>query len=600
MAWNPLQFCSSLLRSAWVDARHYADLQGQVAAISRLLPVIEFDLQGNVLTANENFRNASGYSLAELRGMHHRTFGHVDADTAEYRAFWDKLRRGETQSAQEKRKGKDGLPLWVQATYFPILDRRGRPFKVIKHTVNVTEQMLKLSDGQGQLAAISKAQAVAEFDLDGRLRTANANFLSMTGYTLDELRGQPHSLFVDPASRDWYGTLWARLARGEYDAGQYKSLAKGAREVWIQTSFNPILDAEGKPFKVVQYATDITAQLQFSAQLRAAVGETQAVVSAAVEGDLTKRIATEGKSGELLALTEGVNTLIEMMMSVVQQIKAASDEVLVRAEEISSGNTNLSQRTDEQASSLEQTAASMEEMSTAVRLTADNAAEANNLAIAACTQAEKGGAVVGSAIAAMRGINQASKKIADIIGVIDEIAFQTNLLALNAAVEAARASEMGRGFAVVASEVRSLAGRSAAAAKEIKALIQDSVVRVGEGSRLVDESGRTLAEIVAAVKKATGIVARIAESSREQSQGIEQVNRAVTQMDEMTQQNAALVEEAAASSESIVEQVHALNSMVARYQVGGSVAGGASQDAEARARSVEQGFELFQAARAAR
>jgi methyl-accepting chemotaxis protein len=289
-----------------------------------------------------------------------------------------------------------------------------------------------------------------------------------------------------------------------------------------------------------------------------------------------------------------------MMMSLVQRIKEASDEVLVRAEEISSGNANLSQRTDEQASSLEQTAASMEEMSTAVRLTADNAAQANDLARAACAQAEKGGAVVGSAITAMRGINAASKKIADIIGVIDEIAFQTNLLALNAAVEAARASEMGRGFAVVASEVRSLAGRSAAAAKEIKALIQDSVVRVGEGSRLVDESGGTLTEIVAAVQKATGIVARIADSSREQSQGIEQVNRAVTQMDEMTQQNAALVEQAAASSESIVEQVHALNAMVARYDVGGSVGAGGRREAGTRARSVEQGFELLQAARAAR
>jgi methyl-accepting chemotaxis protein len=598
MAWNPLQFCSSLLRRA--SARRYADVRGQVEAISRLLPVIEFDLQGNVLTANENFRKASGYSLPELRGMHHRMFGHVDAGTAEYRAFWDKLRRGETQSVQEKRKGKDGQPLWVQATYFAILDRRGRPFKVVKHTVNVTEQMLKLSDGQGQLAAISKAQAVAEFDLDGGFRTANANFLSMMGYTLEELRGRQHGLFVDPAGREWHSALWARLARGEYDAGQYKSLAKGGREIWIQTSFNPILDAEGKPFKVVQYATDITAQLQFSAQLREAVAETQAVVTAAVEGDLTKRIATEGKSGELLTLTQGVNTLIEVMMSVVQRIKEASDEVLVRAEEISSGNTNLSQRTDEQASSLEQTAASMEEISTAVRLTADSAAEANTLAIAACAQAEKGGAVVGSAITAMRGINAASKKIADIIGVIDEIAFQTNLLALNAAVEAARASEMGRGFAVVATEVRSLAGRSAAAAKEIKALIQDSVVRVGEGSRLVDESGGTLTEIVAAVKKATGIVARIAESSREQSQGIEQVNRAVTQMDEMTQQNAALVEEAAASSESIVEQVHALNAMVAGYHVGGSVRAAAARKAEAHDPTLEQGFEIFQTARVSR
>jgi methyl-accepting chemotaxis protein len=571
MSWNPLHLLTSLLRRTWVDARHYADVVGQVEAISRLLPVIEFDLQGNVLQANENFRNASGYSPAELRTMHHRDFvDAADRDTPQYKAFWDRLRSGQTQTAQYKRMGKDGQPIWVQATYFPVLDRRGRPFKVVKHTVNVTEQMLKQSDSQGQLAAIGKAQAIAEFDLDGTVRTANTNFLTLSGYGIDELRGQHHRMFVDPLEREgpWYSSLWSRLARGEYDSGQYRLLAKGGRPLWVQTSFNPILDVEGKPFKVVQYATDVSAQVRLSEQLREAVGEMQAVVAAALDGDLTRRITVGDKSGELLVLTQGVNTLIETIAAVVSQIKESSAEVLIRAEEISSGNANLSQRTDEQASSLQQTAASMEQMSGAVRLTADHASEANELAIAACAQAEKGGAVVGSAIAAMRGINAAARKIADIIGVIDEIAFQTNLLALNAAVEAARASEMGRGFAVVASEVRGLAGRSAAAAKEIKALIQDSVQRVGEGSRLVDESGGTLTEIVAAIKKATSIVARIADSSREQSQGIEQVNRAVTQMDEMTQQNAALVEQAAASSQSIVEQVQALNATVARYRVG--------------------------------
>jgi methyl-accepting chemotaxis protein len=224
-------------------------------------------------------------------------------------------------------------------------------------------------------------------------------------------------------------------------------------------------------------------------------------------------------------------------------------------------------------------------MTATVKQTADNAGQANQLAMAARQQAEKGGAVVGSAVKAMSAINGASKKIADIIGVINEIAFQTNLLALNAAVEAARAGEQGRGFAVVATEVRNLAGRSATAAKEIKALIQDSVAKVDEGSKLVDESGRTLAEIVNAVKKVTDIVGEIAAASREQSFGIEQVNKAVMQMDATTQQNAALVEQATVASHAIVEYAQSLNAMISRYRVGEEAPNAAATALERRARN---------------
>ena len=314
--------------------------------------------------------------------------------------------------------------------------------------------------------------------------------------------------------------------------------------------------------------------MQMAQQLELAVKQTQIAVKAATDGDLTARIPMDGKTGDLEALCRGVNSLLESTADLVKRVKVAAAEVQTGAEEISKGNPNLSQRTEEQASSLEETASSMEEMTSTVKQTADNAGQANQLAMAARQQAEKGGAVVSSAVSAMGGINAASKKIADIIGVIDEIAFQTNLLALNAAVEAARAGEQGRGFAVVATEVRNLAGRSATAAKEIKALIQDSVAKVDEGSKLVDESGRTLEEIVNAVKKVTDIVAEIAAASREQSSGIEQVNKAVMQMDQTTQQNAALVEEAAAASQAIVEQAQALNGMIARYNVGGESATG--------------------------
>ena len=568
MANNPLAWLGRALGALLPGVR---DLQGHVAAIGRTTPLIEFDLDGNVLGANELFLKASGYKLSEIRGQHHRMFADADhRNGPAYQEFWSALRRGETRTVQEKRQGKDGKPLWVQATYYPILDSFGNARKVIKHTVNVTEQMLERADGVGQLAAISKAQAVLELALDGTVLTANQNFLNALGYSLDEVRGRHHSLFVDAAHSDTaeYRSMWSRLARGEYDSGQYQCVAKGGRPVWVQASFNPILDAAGKPFKIVEYATDVTQQLSFSEQLRSVVQETRGVVSAAAAGDLSQRISASGKDGDVAELARGVNEIIGVMKSLVETISKTAGEVQVAAEEISNGNGDLSQRTAAQASSLEETASSMEQMASHVRQTAENAAQANRLAIDACAQAEKGGEVVGNAVMAMSGINSSSSKISDIIGVIDEIAFQTNLLALNAAVEAARAGEQGRGFAVVASEVRSLAGRSATAAKEIKALIQDSVARVSEGSRLVDESGRTLEGIVTAVKKVTTIVAEIASASREQSIGIEQVNRAVMQMDETTQQNAALVEQAAASSESIVEQVHALNAMVSRYQAG--------------------------------
>jgi methyl-accepting chemotaxis protein len=298
------------------------------------------------------------------------------------------------------------------------------------------------------------------------------------------------------------------------------------------------------------------------------VSETRRLVQSANDGDLTRRMELDGKPGLFVSIGSGVNSLVHNMANVVTEVKHMATEVQAGAEEISKGNLNLSQRTEEQASSLEETASSMEQMTSTVRQTADNAGQANQLAMAARQQAEKGGAVVSNAVSAMGGINAASKKIADIIGVIDEIAFQTNLLALNAAVEAARAGEQGRGFAVVATEVRSLAGRSATAAKEIKALIQDSVSRVEEGSKLVDESGRTLQDIVTSVKKVTDIVADIAAASREQSSGIEQVNKAIMQMDANTQQNAALVEQAAAASQAIVEQTHSLSSLVDRYRIG--------------------------------
>jgi methyl-accepting chemotaxis protein len=543
---------------------------GMINAINRVQAVIEFTMDGKILHANENFLKTLGYSLEEVKGNHHSMF--VDTgyrQSPEYRLFWEKLGRGEYDTGQYKRIAKGGREVWIQASYNPVFDANGKPFKVVKFATDITQQKLQSADYEGQLAAISKAQAVIEFTLDGKVLNANSNFLNVLGYTLDEIKGHHHSMFAEPSYRQSpeYRLFWEKLGRGEYDAGQYKRIGKGGTEIWIQASYNPILDANGKPFKVVKYATDITANVKASQALQQAVQQVQAVVESAKSNDLTDRVPLEGKTGEIGALCAGVNGLIDTMMSVVVKIRASSREVSSASAEIAASTTDLSQRTEEQAASLEETSASMEEMSATVKKNADNAQQANQSAGATRDVADRGGQVVAKAVEAMARIEESSRKISDIIGVIDEIARQTNLLALNAAVEAARAGEAGRGFAVVASEVRSLAQRSSQAAKDIKDLITNSNSQVKDGVDLVNKAGTALNEIVESIKKVAVVISDIAAASAEQATGIEQVNKALTQMDEVTQQNSALVEENAATAKTLEQQSKAMSDEVGVFRV---------------------------------
>jgi methyl-accepting chemotaxis protein len=546
------------------------NMRGLFAAVNENYAYIEFDTSGVVITANQIFLNLLGYQLTEITGKHHRTFvDPVESATPKYAQFWIDLNVGKAFSEVFRRFTKAGNEVWLQAVYSPVKDETGRVIKIVKIATDVTAARVSAADFEGQIAAIGKAQAVIEFGLDGKILTANENFCQTLGYTLAEIKGQHHSLFVDTVFRSSpdYRMFWDKLGRGEYDAGQYKRIGKGGIEVWIQASYNPIMDLNGKPFKVVKYATDITAQVKAAEVLQAAVAQTQDVVTAAKENDLRHRIPLEGKTGEIAQLCEGVNGLLDTMSSIIGEVSETAQTLTTAAREIATGNTDLSQRTEEQAASLEETAASMEELTATVRQNAENAQQANKLASSASDVAVKGGSVVAEVVTTMDGITQASRKIADIIGVIDEIAFQTNILALNAAVEAARAGDQGRGFAVVAAEVRNLAQRSANAAKEIKGLISDSVSKVESGSRLVDTAGKTMEEIVQSVKRVTDIMAEISAASQEQRAGIEQVNNAVTQMDQVTQQNAALVEEAAAAAKSMEDQTGAMAEMVGQFML---------------------------------
>ncbi|THD01421.1 hypothetical protein B1810_19965 [Panacagrimonas perspica] len=327
--------------------------------------------------------------------------------------------------------------------------------------------------------------------------------------------------------------------------------------------FTRRIGLEGKDGFFKMLAENVNLLLQTS---EVGLKEVVRVLGALAKGDLTETIATEYK-GTFGQLKDDANATVEQLTQIITQIKTATDTINTAAKEISSGNTDLSARTEQQAASLEETASSMEELTSTVRQNAENAKQANQLAMGASEVARKGGQVVSEVVTTMSAINESSKKIVDIISVIDGIAFQTNILALNAAVEAARAGEQGRGFAVVAAEVRSLAQRSAGAAKEIKTLIGDSVEKVGNGAKLVDQAGKTMEEIVTSVKRVTDIMAEISAASQEQSQGIEQVNQTVTQMDEVTQQNAALVEEASAAARSLEEQAAGLAHSVSLFRI---------------------------------
>ena len=527
------------------------------------------NLKGDIMNVNEKFLQVSKYPKNELIGFGHNTTRHPDMPKEVFKQMWATIGRGQIFRGIVKNRAKDGTPYYVDAVIAPFVDKKtGKPRKYLGVRYDITEQEIARQNMKGLMDAIDKAYATIEFNLDGTVITANENFLKTLGYSLDEIKGNHHRMFCEPAytGTGEYTAFWQKLNRGEADTGVYRRIGKGGKEVWIQASYNPVKDEMGRAFKVVKLASDITPQKKAQAELEACMAEAQASLGALAQSDLTQEMRGTYQ-GELDKIKVSINAALSNLTHTISTVRTAVEAVTAGSEQITKGSEDLSQRTSEQASALEETSASMEEMTSTVKQNADNAKQANQLAIAARDTADKGGAVTKKAVDAMGEINKSSKKIADIITVIDEIAFQTNLLALNAAVEAARAGEHGRGFAVVAAEVRNLAQRSATAAKEIKGLINESIQRVNDGSELVNQSGKTLEEIVSSVKRVTDIIAEISAASQEQASGIDQVNKAIMQMDETTQQNAALVEETTSASQSMKEQAKELMQQVEIFKV---------------------------------
>lgn len=532
-------------------------------ALDLSMAIIEFDLEGRIIKANKNFCDLMGYQPQEIIGKHHSLF--VEANyvkSKDYTAFWSALRNGQFFSNDFKRIAKGGREVFIRGNYNPVKNSSGKVIKVIKFANDITDSKLHALDSAAKINAISRAQATIEFNTDGTIIGANENFLSTLGYGLSEIVGRHHRMFVDEAyaaSAD-YARFWERLLSGEFVAGEFTRIGKGGRNVFIQASYNPVFDDTGRVIKVVKFATDVTQRVENVERLASCLTNM-------ADGDLSQTIDTPFiASLEKLRVDFNIASakLREAMATVADNARAiasSSNEVRVAADD-------LAQRTERQAASVEETAAALEEITTTVKDSSKRAEESGALVNRAKADAERSGEIVREAIKAMDSIDNSSREISNIIGVIDEIAFQTNLLALNAGVEAARAGEAGKGFAVVAQEVRELAQRSAGAAKEIKALITTSGNHVASGVELVSKAGTALQEIGGQVHQINSDILAIIDASREQSLALGNINHAINEVDQGTQQNAAMVEQQTAASRSLAHESQALFSLLEQFRFG--------------------------------
>ncbi len=540
-----------LRRGIAVQEAVMLDYANQVAAAGRSQAVIEFDTQGNILTANQNFLSALGYELNEIVGRHHRNFvPEPQKSSAEYAEFWPALARGEFKSGEFHRVTKSGKDIWIYATYNPIRDNTGKIVKIVKFASDITARKLQDADFQGQIQAISTAQAVVEFDMDGKVITANENFCRTTGYSLEEIKGKHHSQFVEPSYRQSpdYANFWQKLGRGQYDAGEYRRIGKGGREIYLQASYNPILDLNGKPYKVVKYASDTTAIVREREDLKNKVDQILNVVSAAAQGDLTQRIAVSGNDpiGQLGdSLTQFFQTLSVSIASIgenatalagaSEELSAVSSQMSANAGETASQAQFVSSATDEVNANVSVVATGVEELNSAIREIAKNASDAARVSQQAVTIASDTNKTISK-------LGDSSMEIGKVVKVITSIAEQTNLLALNATIEAARAGEAGKGFAVVANEVKELAKETARATEDISHKIETiqadtngAISAIQEICEVINRINDISNTIASAVEEQTATANEMGRNVSEAARGSAEIAQNITSVANATQ-----------------------------------------------------------------
>jgi len=433
----------------------------KLAALDNALAIIEFEADGTIVAANANFLAVIGYSPEAIKGKHHSMFvDPKERDSDEYRAFWKSLADGQYQAAQFRRIGNGGKEIWLEASYNPLLDSRGKTYRVVKFATDITQQKALFAELQGKVDAVDRSQATIEFELDGTIITANKHFLETMGYSLDEIRGQHHSMFAEASARDTddYRRFWEKLGRGEYQAGQFKRIGKGGREIWLEASYNPIMDANGRPWRVMKIATDLTGRKKQNAAL-----------------------ATEFESS--------VKAMVEALAESAATMETTAASLAAAAEQTNQQSSTVSTATEELAASVNEISQQISESTRVIGMAVAEAAKSEEMVNALLSTAQK---------------------IGEVTEIISEIASQTNLLALNATIEAARAGEAGKGFAVVASEVKSLANQTAKATEEISQQING----IQEASNATASAIREIGQIISQVSEiGTSISGAVEEQS---------------------------------------------------------------------------------------